>query len=74
MYLLTGILMFVILSFVAACNGDYSGLAAIGKVIGVIVLCIGVMWLCTQPILLVIVIAILIIIVVNGSSSKRRKQ
>lgn len=62
--------MFVILSFAAACNVDYSGLAAIGKVIGVIALCIGVMWLLTQPILLVIVIAILIIIVVNGSSSK----
>lgn len=70
MYLLTGILMFVILSFAAACNGDYSGLAAIGKVIGVIALCIGVMWLLTQPILLVIVIAILIIIALNGSSSK----
>lgn len=49
---------------------DYSGLAAIGKVIGVIALSIGVMWLCTQPILLVIVIAILIIIAVNGSSLK----
>ena len=71
MYLLTGILMFVILLFAAACNWDYSGLAAIGKVIA---LFIGVMWLLTQPILLVVVIVILIIILIiiamQGSSSK----
>ena len=36
----------------AACDGDYSGIAAIGKFVGFFVLLFAVLWLFTQPVLL----------------------
>lgn len=71
MHILTLILMFVVGSIIAACGGDFSGLAAIGKFIGCALLIIGMLWLFTQPVLLVIVIIILIAIVVCCSSSNK---
>lgn len=62
MYILAGILFFVVGSLMAACDGDFSGLIAIGKVIGFLALWIGVMWLLTQPVLLVVVILIIVVI------------
>jgi len=70
MHILAFILMFVVGSIFAACDGDYSGIAAIGKFVGFFVLLFVMLWLFTQPVLLVIVIAILILIAVGCSSSK----
>lgn len=64
MHILAGILSFVILAIGAACKGDYSGIAAIGKFVGGALLIIGMLWLFTQPILLIVVIAVLMIIVI----------
>ena len=44
MHILALILMFVFGSIVAACDGDFSGLAAIGKFVGGAVLIFAVLW------------------------------
>lgn len=64
MHILAFILLFVMCSIGAACNGDYSGLAVIGKVIGFFALLIGMMFLFTQPVLLFVVIVIIVIVFV----------
>ena len=64
MHILTGILLFVILAIGAACKGDYSGIAAIGKFIGGALLIFGILWLFTQPALLIGVIAVLILVAI----------
>ena len=69
MHILAFILMFIVGSIIAACSGDFSGLAAIGKIVGFFVL-LFVMWLFTQPILLVVVIVMAIFILIVCSSSK----
>ena len=63
MHILAFILMFVVGSISAACDGDFSGVKAIGKFIGYAALIIGFMFLLTQPVLLVIAIVILVVIV-----------
>lgn len=63
MYILAFILFFVVGSIIAACDGDSSGLVAIGKIVGFLILLFGAMWLFLHPVLLVIVIIILIAIV-----------
>ena len=45
MHILAFILIFVVGSIIAAYDGDYSGIAAIGKFIGFFVLLFGVLWL-----------------------------
>ena len=45
MHILALILMFVVGAIIAACDGDYSGIAAIGKVVGFFVLLFGMLWL-----------------------------
>ena len=52
MHILAFILIFVVGSIIAACDGDYSGIAAIGKFVGFFVLLFAVLWLFTQPVLL----------------------
>ena len=52
MHILTLILLFVVGSIIAACDGDYLGIAAIGKFVGFFVLLFAVLWLFTQPVLL----------------------
>ena len=52
-----------------ACDGDYSGIAVIGKFVGFFVLLFVVLWLFTQPVLLIIAIVVLVLIVI-GSSAK----
>ena len=64
MHILAFILMFVIGAIIAACDGDYSGIAAIGKFVGFFVLLFAVLWLFTQPVLLIIVIVVLVLIVI----------
>ena len=63
--------MFVVGSIVAACDGDFSGLAAIGKFVGGAVLIFTMLWLFTQPALLIIVIVMLIVIAMCCSGSPR---
>ena len=70
MHILTFILVLIVGSIVAACDGDYSGIAAIGKFIGGALMIFIMLWLFTQPALLAIVIFLLIIIVVCCSGSK----
>lgn len=63
MHILAFILIFIFGSIVAACDGDFSGLAAIGKFVGGAVLIFAMLWLFTQPVLLIIVIVIAVVIV-----------
>ena len=60
MHILAFILIFVVGSIIAAYDGDYSGIAAIGKFVGFFVLLIAVLWLFTQPVLLIIAIRLLL--------------
>lgn len=62
MHILTFILIFIVGAIAAACKGDYSGIAAIGKFMGGAILFFAMLWLFTQPVLLVIVIIVMIII------------
>ena len=71
MHILAFILMFVFGSIAAACSGDFSGLAAIGKFVGGVILVLAMMWLFTQPVLLVIVIVLLILIGICCSGSSK---
>ena len=68
MHILALILMFVVGAIIAVCDGDYSGIAAIGKVVGFFVLLFAMLWLFTQPAILIIVIVVLILIVVCCSA------
>ena len=70
MYILTGILMFVIGSIIAACGGDFSGLEVIVKFVGGAVLVLAIMWLFTQPVLLIVIALIVIIAMCCAGSSK----
>ena len=71
MHILALILMFVFGSIVAACDGDFSGLAAIGKFIGGAVFIFAMLWLFTQPALLIIVIVVLVVIAICCSGSSK---
>ena len=62
------LLIFVVGSIIAACDGDYSGIAAIGKFVGFFVLLFAVLWLFTQPVLLIIAIVVLVLIVIAFSA------
>jgi len=68
MHILAFILIFVVGSIIAACDGDYSGIAAIGKFVGFFVLLFAVLWLFTQPVLLIIAIIVLVLIVICCSA------
>lgn len=67
MYIVGSIILFVILSLGAALDGDFSGIEAIAKFVGFVLLMVGVMWLLTHPILLLVVIVLLVIIGLAGS-------
>ncbi len=69
MHILALLLLFVIGSIVAACDGDFSGLAAIGKFVGGAVHIFAMLWLFTQPALLIIVIVVLVVIAICCSGS-----
>lgn len=71
MHILAFILIFVFGSIVAACDGDFSGLAAIGKFVGGAVLIFSMLWLFTQPALLIIVIVVLVVIAICCSGSSK---
>ena len=71
MHILAFLLLFVVGAILAACNGDYSGIAAIGKFVGFFVLLFAVLWLFTQPVLLIIAIVGLVLIVIYCFSKQR---
>ena len=73
MHILAFILIFVVGSIIAACDGDYSGIAAIGKFVGFFVLLFAVLWLFTQPVLLIIAIVVLVLIVIAFSAKQHRQ-
>ncbi len=62
MGILSAMFVFLIGSIMAACDGDFSGLEAMGKFVGFFVLLFSVMWILTNPAALVFVVAIIIII------------
>lgn len=68
MHILAFILIFIVGSIIAACDGDYPGIAAIGKFVGFFVLLFAVLWLFTQPVLLIIAIVVLVLIVIAFSA------
>lgn len=68
MHILTLIIIFVIASIGAACKGDFSGVAVIGKFVGVIALLICVGLLFCYPLLAIIVVAVVATVVICSSS------
>lgn len=64
MYILTFILLFIIGSIGAACNGDWSGIGAIAKFIGFIALFLIVGYIMINPALLIITVVIFVIILI----------
>lgn len=70
MHILTFILIFIFGAIAAACKGDYSGIVAIGKFMGVAILFFAMLWFFTQPVLLVIVIIVMIIIAAGCLNSR----
>lgn len=59
---------FIVFSISAACKGDFSGLEAIGKGIGFLIILFVMLWLFTQPALLIVVIIIGAIAIIAFSS------
>ena len=51
------------MAIIAACDGDYSGIATIGKFVGFFVLLFAVLWLFTQPVLLIIAVVLVLIVI-----------
>lgn len=68
MHILAFLLMFIVVSISAACKGDFSGLEAIGKKIGFLIILFVMLWLFTQPALLIVVIIIGAIAIIAFSS------
>lgn len=64
MHILVLIFMFVVMAIGAACKGDYSGIAVIGKVVGGCVLLFVIGWLMLNASFIVIPVTIIIIIVI----------
>ena len=62
MGILALVIIFLIGSLVAAEDGDYSGIEAIGKFVGFVVLMLACMWILTNPVVLVLVIVIIIVV------------
>lgn len=63
MHILTLILMFIIGSIGAACDGDWSGIKAIGKVILFFVLFFLIAYILANPLLLVFIIILIMLII-----------
>lgn len=62
MHILTLILIFIVGAVFAACDGDYSGILAIGKVIFFIVILFGVLLLGTNPRILLLAVVLVLIV------------
>ena len=72
MYILTFILIFVVGSIGAALDGDFSGIAAIGKFLFYATVIIGFMWiLAACPGLLIFIFAVLLLIGFGLSSNNK---
>lgn len=66
---LTGILMFIFFSIVAACDGDWSGIEVIIKFVAGFALFAFVLYLMTQPAL--ILVCIIVAVVIGVAKSKK---
>ena len=73
MLMLTAVVSFLVLSFAAACRGDFSGFGMIAEgilyIAGILLMC----WLFTQPVLLGILIVIGIVIAYASYRNKKEK-
>ena len=69
MGILTGILMFIFFSIVAACDGDWSGIEVIIKFVAGFALFALVLYLMTQPVL--ILVCIIVAVVLGVAKSKK---
>lgn len=69
MGILTGILMFIFFSIVAACDGDWSGIEVIIKFVAGFALFVFVLYLMTQPVL--ILFCIIVAVVIGVVKSKK---
>ena len=71
MLMLTAVVSFLVLSFAAACRGDFSGFGMIAEgilyIAGILLMC----WLFTQPVLLGILIVIGIVIAFASYRNKK---
>ena len=71
MLMLTAVVSFLVLSFAAACRGDFSGFGMIAEgilyIAGILLMC----WLFTQPVLLGILIVIGIVIAYASYRNKK---
>ena len=71
MLMLTAVVLFLVLSFAAACRGDFSGFGMIAEgilyITGILLMC----WLFTQPVLLGILIVIGIVIAYASYRNKK---
>ena len=73
MHILAFILMFVVGSIGAALDGDFSGIAAIGKFIFYATFIIGVMWMMATCPGLLILICVVLFSAVYGVSSENKE-
>ena len=69
MGILTGILMFIFFSIVAACDGDWSGIEAIIKFVAGVALIVFVFYLMLHPAL--ILFCIIVAVVIGVVTSKK---
>lgn len=71
MGILTGILMFIFFSIVAACDGDWSGIEVIIKFVAGFALFVFALYLMTQPALILVCIIVAVVIVIGVAKSKK---
>lgn len=71
MLMLTAVVSFLVLSFAAACRGDFSGFGMIAEGILYIAGILSMCWLFTQPVLLGILIVIGIVIAYASYRNKK---
>lgn len=71
MLMLTAVVSFLVLSFAAACRGDFSGFGMIAEgilyIAGILLMC----WLFTQPVLLGILIVLALSLLMRVAEIKR---
>lgn len=68
MWFLMFVMFFIVGSIGAACKGDYSGVAEIGKIVGFMVVLLLVCYSIMHPIMIFILIGILLLVAWAGSN------
>ena len=68
MHILAFILIFIVGSIIAACDGDYSGIAAIGKFVGIFCITIRSIMAITSGFMIIAIVVLVLIVI--GCSAK----